>query len=970
MIFFIFFYVLVFNNTDAENNKQIGSNFAKRGLKNLQRKRAEKKYETNPSFVDDSNSQLPDSILEKFQSFKETREYFKETLENQGITVDQYDSDLYKDQRGFYLIHLPLSVIDSYASLLNIHKPLNNEYVKLIEHVCTTDDEKLSETYTFTPAQLSKQIQRLDKNWKPEEINIKIPDETQSSNRISTLWKKWLKANAIKTRYDLKYTSIFNSEYGFLFENYYLDEKTKTRNPDFYSPAERSKVAHFLLHETKFRKGDSRSDGFGLGQLLGEQGEVFIGAYPLHSSSINTEKYEYQKGNRRNELDEGLINGDLRNVLLKYWGNWKYLFSTAQPMNYINAYFGEQISFYFSWIGFYNLFLVYATILGLIPVFYGIATLSENPIVTEVCGYENYTHDGQVITVEHDVSKVLMCPLCDGPDCGLWTMDQSCFGTKMSYIFDNSLSLLYMPLIVLWATLFVFFWRRKEYEISYKFNLTDLDTDTIRPQYRVVAEQMDPPMTRFNPITLKNEHYVPSRKKTPRYLASWAVVLTFLTVVFIAVVAVIVFRLAISVRYAKQIQRWLIEDSSDPTVQSYAYSTISTVSKLVGSLVSAIIIITLNKIYDKVAVKLTDLECHRTVDRYEQALVRKMFWFQFFNYYTPLVYFAFLKEPLEGTPGNNRYLFGNKRFRWEGCDVGGCTYELAIQMIMILTIKQVLRIMKQFLRPRVITLFKKYVYMEKEKRDVKPEDMKRWEADYNLAPTTPFLLTKEYRDMVVQYGFISMFAAAFPLGALLALLNNLIELRLDAHKYLAKHQRMVASSASGIGSWLSFIDLLTKLGVITNALVIGFTNLTIERLIYGWKKNYDSSFWNFKDFLQGEIWFSRNSWSGFVEHRISYFNTSCFYSDEGEFNSSSILHDGVLDNKKCDFDALDVALDREEELEACSMLYDLRGRHDNNTISRFNETECGYIGLRQMVDDGSCIDCVKILEKSLIIRIL
>ena len=35
---------------------------------------------------------------------------------------------------------------------------------------------------------------------------------------------------------------------------------------------------------------------------------------------------------------------------------------------------------------------------------------------------------------------------------------------------------------------------------------------------------------------------------------------------------------------------------------------------------------------------------------------------------------------------------------------------------------------------------------------------------------------------VVQYGFVTLFVAAFPLAPLLALINNVFEIRLDAYK--------------------------------------------------------------------------------------------------------------------------------------------------------------------------------------------
>jgi hypothetical protein len=54
----------------------------------------------------------------------------------------------------------------------------------------------------------------------------------------------------------------------------------------------------------------------------------------------------------------------------------------------------------------------------------------------------------------------------------------------------------------------------------------------------------------------------------------------------------------------------------------------------------------------------------------------------------------------------------------------------------------------------------------------------------------------------LQFGFITLFVAAFPLAPLFALLNNMIEIRTDAYKYLTKMQRPPAIPAEDIGTFL------------------------------------------------------------------------------------------------------------------------------------------------------------------------
>lgn len=52
---------------------------------------------------------------------------------------------------------------------------------------------------------------------------------------------------------------------------------------------------------------------------------------------------------------------------------------------------------------------------------------------------------------------------------------------------------------------------------------------------------------------------------------------------------------------------------------------------------------------------------------------------------------------------------------------------------------------------------------------------------------------------VIQFSFTTIFVAAFPLAPLLALMNNIIEIRLDAIKMVRLERRMVPKKTNDIG---------------------------------------------------------------------------------------------------------------------------------------------------------------------------
>ena len=54
----------------------------------------------------------------------------------------------------------------------------------------------------------------------------------------------------------------------------------------------------------------------------------------------------------------------------------------------------------------------------------------------------------------------------------------------------------------------------------------------------------------------------------------------------------------------------------------------------------------------------------------------------------------------------------------------------------------------------------------------------------------------EYRTKVLQFGYVAMFSVAFPVGMLAVLVANIIELRVDAYKFVFASQRPSWASAA------------------------------------------------------------------------------------------------------------------------------------------------------------------------------
>ncbi|KAE8999383.1 hypothetical protein PF011_g14655 [Phytophthora fragariae] len=90
---------------------------------------------------------------------------------------------------------------------------------------------------------------------------------------------------------------------------------------------------------------------------------------------------------------------------------------------------------------------------------------------------------------------------------------------------------------------------------------------------------------------------------------------------------------------------------------------------------------------------------------------------------------------------------------------------------------------------------------------------------------------EDYTEMLVQFGYVSFFSLAFPLAPLLALLNNVLELRTDAFKLCHTRQRPLAHKASGIGVWLHVLQVMSVLAVLTNCFNLAYSTSLLERAL-------------------------------------------------------------------------------------------------------------------------------------------
>jgi len=86
-------------------------------------------------------------------------------------------------------------------------------------------------------------------------------------------------------------------------------------------------------------------------------------------------------------------------------------------------------------------------------------------------------------------------------------------------------------------------------------------------------------------------------------------------------------------------------------------------------------------------------------------------------------------------------------------------------------------------------------------------------------------------EMVVQFGYVTLFVMCFPLIPLLAIINNIFEIKVDAINLVWSSQRPDPNGSNGLGTWNSVLGLFSICSVATNAALITTRTTLLSEII-------------------------------------------------------------------------------------------------------------------------------------------
>uniref|UniRef100_A0A8C6SX29 Anoctamin n=1 Tax=Neogobius melanostomus TaxID=47308 RepID=A0A8C6SX29_9GOBI len=468
-------------------------------------------------------------------------------------------------------------------------------------------------------------------------------------------------------------------------------------------------------------------------------------------------------------------------ILNQLMTSWVQAVCERQPIDDICDYFGVKIAMYFAWLGFYTNSMLYPAVIGFLL---------------------------WILAEDDQTSQDICC-------------------------------VVFALFNVVWATLFLERWKRREAELAYRWGTLDTPAESLeepRPQFRGVK--------RCSPITGCEEFYYPPWKRVLfRWLVSLPICLLCLCFVFLAMLLCL------------ELQEVVMEIQELPSI-----------TRFIPKILLAITVTICDEVYKKIAYWLNDMENYRLQSAYENNLIIKMVFFEFINSYLSLFYIAFylkdmerLKEMLATLLIFRQFLQNIKEvlqpYLYEQNKLGVFTPKVLWELLQAIMLKygrlalgkaQASMTAYSFLGAKGIGRGEMEnaclgshkssdpVCHKRKSTGDSRGDKKSWmdpplesktvtltQAEIESCMQTYEDTLQDYQEMFIQFGYVVLFSSAFPLAAMCALINNVIEIRSDALKLCTGLQRPFGQRVENIGQWQTAMEAMGLIAIIVNCYLIG-----------------------------------------------------------------------------------------------------------------------------------------------------
>ena len=280
-------------------------------------------------------------------------------------------------------------------------------------------------------------------------------------------------------------------------------------------------------------------------------------------------------------------------------------------------------------------------------------------------------------------------------------------------------------------------------------------------------------------------------------------------------------------------------------LESVLTESIGTYGSYTVAVIIALLIPAISGLFNRLAEALTDNENHATQPSHDAALVVKVFALNVANYFGALLYIAFAKK-------------------WTyGCAKDCCMYDASVQFVAILVVLTLLKIMGPVvemlkLRQRcgklsggasrlffkvVICVVNVFATLARGYFGYMPKDYfstaslladagdaageggaQPWEQEFSREAYEGVF--NDMAEATLLLMLVASFFAVFPAAPIFLVLMNLLEIRMDALKMMTRVRRPAPEAATGIGLWEDIVDLIAVSAALTNCALVVFTTNT------------------------------------------------------------------------------------------------------------------------------------------------
>ncbi|BET00034.1 Anoctamin [Nesidiocoris tenuis] len=401
----------------------------------------------------------------------------------------------------------------------------------------------------------------------------------------------------------------------------------------------------------------------------------------------------------------------------KLGSKWYSAFLSPQPYEDIRIYFGESITLYFQFLGFYTRSLIVPMLLGFLQMLLPSSFLPFFCILNIIC-----------------------------------------------------------------ASMFLEFWRRKCSELAYIWGT-------------ITMTSFDEPRANFRGhmgIDAVTGKLLPQAPRFQTHMKMYCVSLPLVVLCMIGAffVMLIYFWVEDHVKQIPDVPNWFIN---------------------VPGVVYAILVYVMNLVYRKFATFLTEWENHRTQSQFDRHRVTKLVLFEFVNNFMSLFYVAFIIQ-----------------------DIALLRYQLATLLIVLQAINNIQEafiplILRRFFLSESKTSKTKIEKSGKTRKanielvgikEIEPTDSRLDEAVSEGRLDVYEDPYDDYLELFVQFGYVFLFSAVYPMAAFWAFANNCLEIRTDAFKLCRIYQRPMARKVKDIGAWQRSFQAICALSVMTNCALL------------------------------------------------------------------------------------------------------------------------------------------------------